>query len=922
DAAGWTIDALHLSAAFLIVNAEAATSAPPAPVVLTLTGASTWTGGMISGGVSTSTSFVDSQVVIAAGASLTVAGTAAAPPQQQPGTQLINSGTIDWTSGDWCVAGVGIQNNSGATFNLSASNSVSGLTASCISGASSTLTNAAGATMNRTGAAGTAETINLPFGFTNNGTLAVSTLLNVAGGYSSGSTSVYRPAINGSGAAGTGFGRLAVGTQTYPGAPGAAVARPAGTETPAQTASSPGTIIPVTAGGFHPANAEQFAVITCSASCAGGYAATAGGYTVQQSGAAITLVAAAQAAAAPGSLNFGTGLVGTSVGPLTVTLSNAGTGVLTVGGVALSGSAAGAYALASDSCQPSSAPGSVNPRGSCMVGVSFNPKATGALAAQLNITDDAPGSPQVVALSGSGTSTPASVVPPPSPIGSASPAPSRTSTAGSSPGSSPGSRPSPSGSPVVKGETLTRTPTPTATPSPSPGAPTPSASASGDLAAGPAGPASGGAPPSFTALSPNGFPYGPAGSGLNTAVHHYPPGCTTVYFFFGSVRIGSAPVNSSGQAAATGLSVPGDAKPGQYQITSSCEPSGAKVELTAAFRVTPGLHRTAFVTSLNPPSHIALTLHGIVLSALIAALILILLAFPSQLFNATLQEHYEEVRRWFHLSRPLSEVAKDLNQRVLFPVFLAVGGLLFALITPDFGFNRSTLALVLGLAIAVAIVTLGFAGPTFLFYLHHYKDRGQVLVMPGSVIVAAVCVLVSRVLRFEPGYLYGLLAIFVFHHESDEKIEGKLAAASALLVIVLAILTWVARIPLTGLTQKNPSFLALVGEAALGGAFVIGVESVLVGLLPMRFLDGARIKRWNTWAWLGLFGFGIFTAVEVLIQPGTGYVGHTSVAGRFTVLSLYLAFCAISVGFWAYFRYRTPKSVEEELDTEGDFGVR
>ncbi len=911
DAAPWTINDLQLSGSTLSVNALPIPSPPsPAPIVLTLTGASSWTGGAISGGVLDVTTYVDSQVQVAAGANLTVAGNTTAPPQQLTGTQLINDGTIDWTSGDWCVAGQGIQDNAGATFTMSASDSVNGMTPSCVPGAVPSFVNAAGATLNRTGAAGSVETLAFNGGFVNNGTLAVSTVLRITTAFSSGASSVYKPALNGPGPAGTGFGQLSLVSQSYPGAPGTAVAllpaEPAAR--PAQATPSPGTIVPVTAAGFPPANNESFAVITCSSTCLDGYPSPASGYTVRQSASAISLVAAAQASVAPASLNFGTGLVGQPVGPLAVTLSNGGTGVLTVSGVSLSG-ATGDYALASDGCRPGSGPGVVNPASTCTVRISFTPKANGSQAGTLTIADDASGSPQTVSLVGSGTSTPASVVPPPSP---ASPAPGGTS------GPGPGANPSPTGSPArVKGKTFSASPTPGATLSP--GA---SPSPGSGLAAGPGGPPAAPGSPSLTALSPSGQPYGPAGSGLSTAVHNEPPGCTTVYFFFGRVRIGTAPVSASGQAAATGLSVPGDARPGNDLVTSSCQPSGATVELTAAFRVTPGLHRTAFATSLNPPARIALSLRSVLLSAAIAAIVLILLAFPSQLFNATLQEHYEEVRRWFHLTRPLSEVVKDVNQRALFPIFLVAGGLLFALITPDFGFNRSTLALVLGLAIAVAVVTLGFAAPTFFYYLHHYKDRGQVLVMPGSVLVAAVCVLVSRVLRFEPGYLYGLLAIFVFHHESDAKTEGKLAAVSALLVIVLAIVTWVARIPLTGLTQKSPSFLALVAEAALGGAFVIGVESVLVGLLPMRFLDGARIKGWNTWAWLALFLFGIFTAVQVLIQPGTGYVGHTTVAGRFTVLSLYLAFCAVSVGFWAYFRYRKPPAGSEELDTEGDFEVR
>jgi hypothetical protein len=889
NTATWTIHDLTLSGGTLNPNSQP----PPSPglaaapaIVVDLTGSSSWTGGVMSGGYGAS-GYVDSQVVVTPGASLAVSGSAASTPQQFPGTLLVNQGALNWTAGDFCAGGDGVENASGGTFTMSSSNSSLGLYAGCsdVSGVSDAVVNDAGGTIVRSGGSGSTETINLPAGLTNNGALRVSTLLVVDGNYQSTSTSVYTPVLAGTGPAGTGFGQVSATVQV---------------------AGSPGRVAPVTVGGFLPANGESFIVLACGTSCGGGFPSPGNGYTIQNNPTDITAVAVAGLAITPGPINFGTQIVGAGTGPLTETLVSQGSAALTISAVGESGPDSADFVISSDTCQPAAGTGGVmlRPGAACAVNITFFPQGTGPRSTKLDFTDDAAGSPQTAALTGAGTTTPASVVPPPSP----SPTPSR--------GASPSPKPSPKASPKA---------TPSASPSPGPTAtstarstpsPTPTATAI-------APPPPRRDPPAFTALSVKGLPYGPPGTGLDTSVQHYPAGCSTVYFFFGGVRIGSAPVDASGHAVQTGLSVPGSSTPGQHTIASSCQPSGKAVVLSASFRVTTGVHRAAFDTSLNDPGHINLTVAGMALSAAAAAVLLVLLAFPAQIFNATLQDHYEEVRGWFHLRRPLSEVVKDVNQRLLFPIFLVGGGALFALITPDFGFNRSTLALVLGLGIAVAVVTVGFAGPSFVYFLRTYRDRGQILVMPGSVVVAGGCVLVSRLLHFEPGYLYGLLAIFVFHHETDKKTDGKLAAVSALLVMVLALAVWFARIPLTGLDQRNPSFLALVGEAALGGAFVIGVESVLVGLLPMNFLDGSRIKAWNSYAWAGLFLLGLFTAVEVLIQPGTGYVGHTSAAGRFTVLSLYLVFCAISFGFWAYFRFRTKAEAhEEELDTEGDYGVR
>lgn len=427
--------------------------------------------------------------------------------------------------------------------------------------------------------------------------------------------------------------------------------------------------------------------------------------------------------------------------------------------------------------------------------------------------------------------------------------------------------------------------------------------------------------PTLVALTSAGQPFGPPGVGLDVIGVNYPASCSTAYFFFDSIRIGSAPVHN-GRGSRRGLSVPGSVHSGGHQVSTRCTPSGPNVQ-TAPFRITNrGVHRTAFLTSLNQPRQIRVTLQSIGFSALIAGLLLLLLGFPSQVFNSTLQEHYEEVRGWFGMHRSISEVVGDLNQRILFPLFLAAGGVLYALLTPDFGFNLSTLALASGLAIAVAVTTVGFALPTFAYFRVRYHDRGQVLVMPGTVLIGAAFVLLSRLLHFQPGYLYGLLAVFVFHHEVDKRTGGRLAAVAALSVMGLAVLAWVARVPVSGATMKpGVSFWTVLIESALCGAFIIGLESTLVGLLPLRFLDGSRIKEWSRAAWAALFVFALMVLIQVLVQPGSGYVGHTSRLGKITVLALYLVFAGFSFGFWAYFRYRRPR-IEDELADEGDYGVR
>jgi hypothetical protein len=80
-----------------------------------------------------------------------------------------------------------------------------------------------------------------------------------------------------------------------------------------------------------------------------------------------------------------------------VTLTNTGNVDLEVSNIALSGANASAFSFTGD-C----AGGSIKPGSSCSLSVSFKPSSTGSYSAALNVSDNAPNSPQSVAVSGSG----------------------------------------------------------------------------------------------------------------------------------------------------------------------------------------------------------------------------------------------------------------------------------------------------------------------------------------------------------------------------------------------------------------------------------------------------------------------------------------------------------------------------------------
>ena len=100
---------------------------------------------------------------------------------------------------------------------------------------------------------------------------------------------------------------------------------------------------------------------------------------------------------APASVGFGSVATGVTSTAKIVTLTNVGTTTLTITAIAITGTNASDFAQ-THTCGASLAAGA-----SCTFSVTFKPSATGTRSASLSVTDNAVGSPQLVSLSGVGT---------------------------------------------------------------------------------------------------------------------------------------------------------------------------------------------------------------------------------------------------------------------------------------------------------------------------------------------------------------------------------------------------------------------------------------------------------------------------------------------------------------------------------------
>jgi Abnormal spindle-like microcephaly-assoc'd, ASPM-SPD-2-Hydin len=116
--------------------------------------------------------------------------------------------------------------------------------------------------------------------------------------------------------------------------------------------------------------------------------AVASPQTVALTGTGLVL----RAALSPASLTFGGQAVGTSSASQTVTLSNTGGAPLSISGIVVNG----------DFSQVNSCGATLAAGASCPITVTFTPTVAGTRQGTLTITDNAPGGPQTVSLTGTG----------------------------------------------------------------------------------------------------------------------------------------------------------------------------------------------------------------------------------------------------------------------------------------------------------------------------------------------------------------------------------------------------------------------------------------------------------------------------------------------------------------------------------------
>ena len=293
-------------------------------------------------------------------------------------------------------------------------------------------------------------------------------------------------------------------------------------------------------------------------------------------------------------------------------------------------------------------------------------------------------------------------------------------------------------------------------------------------------------------------------------------------------------------------------------------------------------------------------------SLALALLLLLIIGFAGELFNNTVENNYSVIAAWFAkgpFGRLTSWVGRNRRGSVL--LFLALTALVSSFVDPSFGPDLHGLAEFLGFLVGLVVVLASFKLPPMLAHRRATGELGRLRPLPWALLIAAVFVLVSRIGNLQPGYLYGIVLGAIFVTEVSDREEGRETLYGSLWTLAAAVFAWLALTWVRTAGLPEDSFGVTLLSTAFAAILVAGLEATAFGLMPLRFMPGYALYRWNRLGWAVLFGLSVFAFIHILVGPTSGYVSELSPAAFTAALGVFGAFGALSIGTWLYFRFRS-----------------
>jgi hypothetical protein len=350
-------------------------------------------------------------------------------------------------------------------------------------------------------------------------------------------------------------------------------------------------------------------------------------------------------------------------------------------------------------------------------------------------------------------------------------------------------------------------------------------------------------------------------------------------------------------------------------------PKAAARSAAVRHRITAAPHfTTPSVLSELPTVSKAITVHSVLWAAAVTVVLVLLIAFPTHLFNTATEVGADRVREWWARRRPPRTEPAVTRREVeyrgwpLAVIGVVAASLISSFVDPSFGFNSGSVRVFLSVFSSFVLDAVG--GWFLLIYLVRRANPHTTATFrfaPISLLVVAAAVLFTRLTGFSPGIIFGLVAGVAFGAALATAERARVALVGLGYSFVVAIIGWIAYSILAPVVGAHPSGGLLFLREMLSAIAIGGIAALPIALVPLRGLTGYDVFSWNRWVWGVAYAVGLLGFFVVLMPLPFSWSGvHINLI---VWIAVYLAYALAGVLAWLFFT-RPWMSTTETVEAE------
>lgn len=299
-----------------------------------------------------------------------------------------------------------------------------------------------------------------------------------------------------------------------------------------------------------------------------------------------------------------------------------------------------------------------------------------------------------------------------------------------------------------------------------------------------------------------------------------------------------------------------------------------------------------------------------------SVILMLIVGYPATLLNSVIGGRYDQFAKWMRKTLR----ARDRERRtpeprrgtswLVWPGFV-LAAVVAGFVDPSFGPNWMSLRMLLTGFASLALFNLAGWWVVARVMARLQPDAGPyVRFRWGSLLILAGAVLVSRVLEFRPGVIFGLVSGLTFALTLTASRKAVVVLVGSGYALVVSLLGWV------GYSFVAPvasgSALGVSAAEFLSGVTIEGIATLPIALLPLVALDGADLVRWKRWVWGAAYTVGLAAFALVLLTIPDSFASYTGDFFWWTLL--FVLFAVLAVAVWAVDAAATRRTKSREPD--------